>query len=209
MGIQIDAIRSLEALRLVTFTLLIENVQLNSNIWITSRNSPAFSRRINKFNKKEEKQTRLLVYLFPVVQITLYLGSMLSECMSKVEKVVGVIEWTKKNFWIKNRFECSGSYLRRFFYPKTFIKTTKHEPKTLPSTKINNQKQSGFLRVCQREDVNRFHTIHLKPYECGIHACSKQTVPTTIPRTGPLTLTIQSNWMQCLLQGNYTRIPCP
>lgn len=61
MGIQIDAIRSLEALRLVTFTLLIENVQLNSNIWITSRNSPAFSRRINKFNEKEEKQTRLLV----------------------------------------------------------------------------------------------------------------------------------------------------
>lgn len=209
MGIQIDAIRSLEALRLVTFTLLIENVQLNSNIWITSRNSPAFSRRINKFNEKEEKQTRLLVLFISC-------GSNYS-----VSRFYGVGMYVKsgescrchwmnqKNFWIKNRFECSGSYLRRFFYPKTFIKTTKHEPKTLPSTKINNQKQSGFLRVCQREDVNRFHTIHLKPYECGIHACSKQTVPTTIPRTGPLTLTIQSNWMQCLLQGNYTRIPCP
>lgn len=40
MWIQFDTARTLKALRLVTFTLLIENVQLNSNIWIISGNTP-------------------------------------------------------------------------------------------------------------------------------------------------------------------------
>lgn len=67
MGIQIDSVRSLEALRLVTFSLLIEYIQLNTNIWIISRNSPNIQGNKLKCKKKNDFMTSCTYYQYSAI----------------------------------------------------------------------------------------------------------------------------------------------
>lgn len=140
MWIQFDTARTLKALCLVTFTLLIENVQLNSNIWIVSGNTPVplqeneINERVLRFDlfvclcksSQPGRQTKTIrnewipVFITSGKQEEIYVylfSEMWRKCLD------GVISGMKRRNKHENRLKCSTAAHTyffeelRFFYP--------------------------------------------------------------------------------------------
>lgn len=114
MGIQFDTVRTLQTLCLVTFTLLIKDVQLNGNIWIIAGNTSVLLRMLlllwlfvlyvcAKANKNKSNAKGFQYLLFPVakymMKICVYFYSKAKKDFRwwNEKKTIKTFAWNKKS----------------------------------------------------------------------------------------------------------------
>lgn len=174
MRIQFDTARTLQALRLVTFTLLIENVQLNSNIWIISGNTPVIA-KITRVVFVVKRQAKIKTIQNERVQcLLLPVANEIYVCLFSKKKVEKVFRW---RHWKKKKYETQNYSMKidwnaaahiffkefRFFYPlrskifTAFILVIRYESRTLLIFDEREKKRWQFVLrfsfVCRMQFV--------------------------------------------------------